>query len=67
MNKIEKLKSIAKDILDENTPVYEHNVLKNFDYKKDCSIVTIRQDIKELNSKEVTVEKIIKILNKNLY
>ncbi len=58
------LKSIAENILNENTPVYEHDVLVNFQYKKDCNIVTIRQDIKNL--KVVDLKGVERVLKANL-
>jgi len=68
MNKIElqnQLKSIAENIFDPNTPVYEQNILKIFQYKNNCSIVTFRQGLKNFREDNYNVENIIKLLNQN--
>jgi hypothetical protein len=68
MTKIEIFKSIAEDILDIDKKVIEHKTLfiNNLEYKKDCSIITVRQDLKKLTDEQLTVNNIAKILNKNL-
>jgi len=66
MFKNQQLKFIAENILDNDKPVYEKDVLKNFKYKQGCDIVNIRHGIRNLKPESINVKNMIKILEQNL-
>jgi len=66
MFKNRQLKFIAEDILNNDKPVYEKDVLKDFKYKQGCDIITIRHGIRQLKPENVNVKNMIKVLEQNL-
>jgi len=66
MFKSNQLKFIAEDILDNDKPVYEKDVLKEFKYKQGCDIISIRHGIRNLKPENINVKNVIKILENNL-
>lgn len=65
MIKLNYFKNIAKDILDVNKAVYEKDVLQNYQYSDECSISTIRNEMKKLKPEKININSIANILNKN--